>query len=544
MKKPDSIASLTALCPLLLGAEAREARAANPEEAPRPNILFCIADDASFHHFSRAGCPWVSTPTFDRVADQGLYFERCYTPNAKSAPSRAILLTGRCSWQLGEAGNHICNFPSDLKVFTEVLAEAGYDVAFTGKGWAPGNPGTVDGKPRRLTGTPYQKARLTPPTPQMSPCDYVTNFKAFLDDNDGRRPWFFWFGSTEPHRPYTYGTGVSQGGRSTSEIDEVPAFWPDNEEVRNDLLDYGYEIEYYDRQIGRMLDELEARGMLDNTLVVITSDNGMPFPRCKANDYEYSNHMPCAMMWGRGIRNPGRTVDAYVSFIDMAPTFLELAGADGEQAGMKSISGKSLKGFLDDKPGCKELERRREIILGRERDDYGRPNNQGYPIRAIIRDGVLLIWNVKPHLMPAGNPETGYMDVDGSPTKTDILEMKRRGTENRFWELSFGLRPEYELYDLVADPYCMNNLAEHPEMAATRRELTAALEEQLTRQGDPRMGADGDCFDTYRFDSDDKWNFYERVVSGELREPWETTKWINPTDYEIHPENLRQQERR
>ena len=211
---------------------------------------------------------------------------------------------------------------------------------------------------------------------------------------------------------------------------------------------------------------------------------------------------------------------------------------------MKSISGKSLKGFLDDKPGRKELERRREIILGRERDDYGRPNNQGYPIRAIIRDGVLLIWNVKPHLMPAGNPETGYMDVDGSPTKTDILEMKRRGTENRFWELSFGLRPEYELYDLVADPYCMNNLAEHPEMAATRRELTAALEEQLTRQGDPRMGADGDCFDTYRFDSDDKWNFYERVVSGELREPWETTKWINPTDYEIHPENLRQQERR
>lgn len=544
MKKPDSIASLTALCPLLLGAGAREACAAAPEEAPRPNILFCIADDASFHHFSRAGCPWVSTPTFDRVAGQGLYFERCYTPNAKSAPSRAILLTGRYSWQLGEAGNHICNFPSDLKVFTEVLAEAGYDVAFTGKGWAPGNPGTVDGNPRRLTGTPYQKARLTPQTPQMSPCDYVTNFKTFLDDNNGRRPWFFWFGSTEPHRPYTYGTGVSQGGRSMSEIDEVPAFWPDNEEVRNDLLDYGYEIEYYDRQIGRMLDELETRGMLDNTLVVITSDNGMPFPRCKANDYEYSNHMPCAMMWGRGIRHPGRTVDSYVSFIDMAPTFLELAGADGEQAGMKSISGKSLKGFLDDKPDRKELERRREIILGRERDDYGRPNNQGYPIRAIIRENLLLIWNVKPHLMPAGNSETGYMDVDGSPTKTAILEMKRRGTENRFWELSFGLRPEYELYDLSADPYCMNDLSSHPAMVGQRRELIETLAAELRRQGDPRMGADGDCFDSYRFDSDDKWNFYERVVSGELRKPWETTKWINPTDYEIHPENLRKQERR
>lgn len=544
MKRFDPIIPLTAFCPALACLCGQEVRAAAPQQAPRPNILFCIADDASFHHFSRAGCPWVSTPNFDRVANRGIFFERCYTPNAKSAPSRAILLTGRYSWQLGEAGNHICNFPSDLKVFTEVLAEAGYDVAFTGKGWAPGNPGTVDGAPRQLTGKPYQQARLTPPTKRMSKCDYVTNFKAFLDDNGGERPWFFWFGSTEPHRPYEYGTGISLGGRSTAEIDEVPVFWPDNEAVRNDLLDYGYEIEYYDAQIGRMLAELEVRGLLDNTLVVVTSDNGMPFPRCKANDYEYANHMPCAMMWGRGIRNPGRTVDAYVSFIDMAPTFLELAGADGERAGMKSIAGKSLKGFLDDKPGRRERERRREIILGRERDDYGRPQNQGYPIRAIIRDDVLLIWNVKPHLLPAGNPETGYMDVDGSPTKSAILDMKRSGTETRFWELSFGIRLEYELYDLTADPYCMNNLAEHPQMAETRRELTAALEEHLTRQGDPRMSGNGDCFDSYRFDSENKWNFYERVVSGELREPWKKTGWINPTDYENHPDNRPEADRK
>lgn len=523
----------------MLGAGIHESRAAVPEEAPRPNILFCIADDASFQHFSRSGCPWVSTPTFDRMADRGLFFERCYTPNAKSAPSRAILLTGRYSWQLGEAGNHICNFPADVKVFTEVLAEAGYDVAFTGKGWAPGNPGVIEGEPRLLTGKPYQQARLTPPTPAMNKCDYVANFKAFLEDNGGDRPWFFWFGSTEPHRPYTYGTGVSLGGRNTAEIDEVPAFWPDNEVVRNDLLDYGFEIEYYDRQIGRMLDELEARGMLGNTLVVITSDNGMPFPRCKANDYEYSNHMPCVMMWGDGIRNPGRTVDSFVSFIDMAPTFLELAGIDGEQSGMQSISGQSLTCFFDDRTSRKELERRRAILLGRERDDYGRPRNQGYPIRAIIRDNLLLIWNVKPHLMPAGNPETGYMDVDGSPTKTAILGMKRCGTENRFWDLSFGLRPEYELYDLDRDPYCMNNLAELPALAEKRRKLIAELETRLRLQDDPRMGVDGDCFDSYPFDSRDKWNFYERVVSGEIREPWKTTGWINPTDYEIHPDNRR-----
>ena len=99
----------------------------------RPNILFCIADDAAWLHFGAYGCQWVSTPVFDSVAARGVLFENCYTPNAKSAPSRASLLTGRYSWQLGEAGNHICHFPEDAGVFTEALEEAGYDVAFTGR---------------------------------------------------------------------------------------------------------------------------------------------------------------------------------------------------------------------------------------------------------------------------------------------------------------------------------------------------------------------------------------------------------------------------
>ena len=286
MKKANRIATAAVICPVVFNAGEQLTEARQNRTQDRPNILFCIADDASFQHFSKAGCSWVSTPNFDRVADEGIFFSRCYTPNGKSAPSRAILLTGLYSWQLGEAGNHICNFPPDIKVFTEVLSEAGYDVAFTGKGWAPGNPGSINGTPRQLTGTPYQEAKLVSPTSKINKCDYAENFKAFLDENDGESPWFFWFGSREPHRAYEYGTGKSLGGRSIEEIDEVPAFWPDNDIVRNDMLDYGYEIEYFDAQIGKMLEELESRGILDNTLVVVTSDNGMPFPRCKANDYE------------------------------------------------------------------------------------------------------------------------------------------------------------------------------------------------------------------------------------------------------------------
>lgn len=536
--RTERILSLAGLCPLLVNYCGHEAMAANrAKDEDRPNILFCIADDASFQHFSKAGCTWVNTPNFDRVAEDGIYFDRCYTQNAKSAPSRSILITGRYSWQLGEAANHICNFPEEFMTFQEALSEGGYDVGYTGKGWGPGNPGEKASEPRQLTGKPYQARKTTPPTKFINKCDYVENFKDFLDDNNGEKPFFFWFGSTEPHRKYEYGTGISLGGKDISDIDEVPAFWPDNARTRNDMLDYGYEIEYFDAQIGKMLDELESRGLLDNTLVVITSDNGMPFPRCKANDYEYSNHMPCAMMWKKGIRNPGRTVSSYVSFIDMAPTFLDLAGVDGESLGMKEISGRSLRSLLSDNANAKELTRRRTVILGRERDDYGRPGNQGYPIRAIIHDDLLLIWNVKPHLYPAGNPETGYMDVDGSPVKTDILNLNRAGLDTRLYELSFGIRPEYELYDLVADPYCVNNLVSRPEMRATFEELKGMLKKELIGQNDPRMVSDGNVFDSYRFDSENKWNFYERVERGELQKPWTVTNWINPTDYEQHPDN-------
>lgn len=104
------------------------------EADQQPNILFCISDDQSWKHAGAYGCDWVKTPAFDQVAAEGLLFKRAYTPNAKCAPSRACILTGRNSWQLEEACNHWCYFPSKFRTWPEAFVQNGYHVGMTGKG--------------------------------------------------------------------------------------------------------------------------------------------------------------------------------------------------------------------------------------------------------------------------------------------------------------------------------------------------------------------------------------------------------------------------
>ena len=306
----------------------------------RPNILFAIADDWSFGHAGAYGCGWVKTPSFDRIAREGILFTRAYTPNAKCAPSRACLLTGRNSWQLKDACNHICYFPPEFKTYCEALSDNGYFVGYTGKGWGPGIANDANGQRRLMTGRPFGKRKAKPPARAISANDYAGNFEDFLAAAPKDKPWCFWYGTTEPHRGYEYGVGVAKAGKKLSDIDRVPGFWPDNETVRNDMLDYAFEVEHFDRHLSRILEMLAKRGELNNTLVVATSDHGMPAPRCKGQAYDYSNHVPLAIMWPAGIKNPGRTVDDYVSFIDLAPTFIEVADLDLQEVGMKPSPGR------------------------------------------------------------------------------------------------------------------------------------------------------------------------------------------------------------
>ncbi|MGC9328661.1 MAG: sulfatase-like hydrolase/transferase, partial [Candidatus Hinthialibacter sp.] len=192
-----------------------------PPTGERPNILLCIADDASYPHMGAYGCSWIKTPGFDRVAREGVLFTRAYTPNAKCAPSRSCILTGRNSWQLEEACNHIPYFPLKFKTYAETLAEQNYHVGYTAKGWAPGKALTADGKPRQLTGKQYSSIKTQPPAKHISQIDYAANFEAFLNDKPADQPFCFWYGGIEPHRRYEYQAGVNKGGKKLSDVNQV-----------------------------------------------------------------------------------------------------------------------------------------------------------------------------------------------------------------------------------------------------------------------------------------------------------------------------------
>ncbi len=519
-----SLVVLAVVWPTWSGTVRHEQRAPT---FSRPNILFAIADDWSFGHAGAYGATWVRTPAFDRVAREGMLFTRAYTPNAKCAPSRAILLTGRHSWQLEEAANHVPFFPPKFKTWAEALEEHGYVTGATGKGWGPGVANDAHGKPRQMTGRPFNRHKSAAPTREISENDYAANLADFLSTVPQGRPWSFWYGAQEPHRGYEYGSGVAKGGKKLSDIERVPGYWPDNAIVRNDMLDYAYEVEHFDRHLGRMLQILADAAMLDNTIVIVMSDHGMPFPRVKGQAYEFSNHVPLAAMWRKGVTASGRTVHDYVSLVDLAPTIVELAALKWEDTGMHPATGRSVLDILRS-PESRAASNRDHVLIGQERHDVGRPHDWGYPIRGIVEDDTLYLRNYEPERWPAGNPETGYLNCDGGPTKTEILQRRRDGGDPRAWTLAFGRRPGEELYDLKQDPFCLTNLADDRRHGARLERLRRQMTHELRAQNDPRMFGRGYLFDRYLYADESVRNFYERFMRGEKI----TAGWVNASDFE------------
>ncbi len=499
------------------------------EQADRPNILFAISDDQSFAHTSFAGCKFVSTPAFDRIAAEGVYFSNCIAGSPGCAPSRSAIVTGRYHWQNEQSGQHASSWMKKYIPFTDLLDADGYSTGLTGKGVAPFQYARNDNdslwRSDNAAGIYHSNIRYKEGTPGdertaggIGPVNYFENFRYFMENIKGDKPFFFWYGASEPHRSYEKDSW-KRTAKKLSDV-KVPGFFPDHEIVRGDMLDYAVEIEWFDLHLQRMLDYLEEKGELENTIVIVTGDNGMPFPRAKANVYEYGVHVPLAVRFPK--RFPGgRIVDDPVSFSDIAPTILEITKTS--PSGMLPMSGKSIVNILEsDKQGITDVSKK-YVFTGRERHSCSRYRNRGYPQRAIRSTDFLLIWNIKPERWPAGAPrrikpgtadellpmygidengvhhsEWAFTDIDAAPTKSFIIENMHDEEVMPYFELAHNKRPEFEFFNIKNDPWCLNNLSGKSGYNHIENEMKDRLMEELRKSEDPRVvGPDKEVFDSY-----------------------------------------------
>ncbi len=466
-------------------------------QSERPNILIAISDDHSWKHTSVQGSPFVETPNLDSIANGGFRFSNAYAASPGCSPSRAGLLTGQHHWMIGPAGTHASSFPVHYVTFVDLLEGAGYKVGFTGKGWGPGD-WLSGGRTKNPAGVEYNELKLkVEPQKGISDIDYAGNFQQFMDERGDDEPFYFWYGSKEPHLPYAE---LPHSDEDLARV-VVPDFLPNSEASRSMLLDYADEINHFDTHLGRIIATLEAAGELDNTLIIVTADNGMPMPRAKSNGYDYGIHVPLSIRWGKST-DKGKVINGPVGFVDLSATILETAGLEIPE----QFVGQSLLGLLNG--DVDELDYDRSVFSGRERHSSSRYRNLSYPQRMMRRGDFLIIWNAKPELDPAGQareivngelsaPHSAYYDIDDSMIKRELLAKRDDPYIGPFFHLAVDKRPEWQFFNVNKDPDSLNDLANDPDHAQIYAEYKKQLTETLMATGDPRMLGHGYVWENY-----------------------------------------------
>ncbi len=446
--------------------------AAPAGEVRRPNVLFVLADNWGWPHAGVLGDPLAQTPVFDRIAREGVVFNHTFCPVPSCSPTRSSLLTGRAAHQLADAASLWSKFDRGHRVFTDLLREGGYEVGMTGKGWGPGNHKDF-GWPENPVGAEH------------------ASFEAFLKQRDPRRPFFFWLGNTDTARHRWRYDPEGWEGLDAAKL-KVPPQFPDDPVTRSTLMAYYASVRNMDRAVGEDIARLEKLGLLDDTVVVYTSDNGWQMPRGLANCYDTGTRVPFAVRWGRRLA-AGSVRDEFVSLTDLAPTFVELAGLPVEP----HVTGRSIAGLI---LGREDSVRRDAVFLERERHANVRRGDLSYPVRGIRTKDFLYLWNLRPDRWPAGDPELyhsvgPYGDVDLSPLKDLLVGGAARPDLAPFRALSLERRPTEELYDLRSDPHQVSNVATDASYADLRRELRERVQRWMRETADPRVDPAYDGWD-------------------------------------------------
>lgn len=425
----------TAATGALLGGAALRSHA---KPTTPPNIVFLFSDDHSVPDLGCYGNDAIRTPHLDALAAGGLRFDRGYVTSPQCSPSRASILTGRTPHAVGASRLHMNAF-SDSPNVPQVLKTAGYHT----------------GALRKVHQGHIQRD-----------FDYYGGYKKpmteFFDQRPKDKPFFLWFGSTDPHRDY--GPGAIDPPHDPATV-AVPEFLPDTPEVRQDIAYYYDEIARFDKECGQLIGLLEEQGVRNNTLIVMAGDNGMPFPRAKATLYEPGMRVPLLANWP-GVIEPGRTTSALASLMDLAKTWIDVAGATAPE----SMEGVSLTPLFS---GEKDHVRKTVFCERNWHDNWD-------PMRCVIDGRYKLIQNYR--------PEVGYipsLDLLRSPSFQAIVERAKAGSlaGPRTW-YEATTKPLVELYDLENDPGEWHNLAEDPAHAERVVAMQKALGQWMNETND------------------------------------------------------------
>ena len=491
----------------------------------RPNILFVFADDwgryaSAYSKIDDRPSPnnVIHTPNVDRIARDGVLFRNAFVNAPSCTPCRSSLFSGRYFFQTGMGAILSgAKWDSAIPVFPLMLKESGYHIGKSFKVWSPGSPADAPfggqsfayekagRRANKFSATVTQLVQEGTPLLQAKEAIYAEvrgNFDAFLADSKPEQPWFYYFGPTNTHRTWVKGSGKALWGIEPDSLKgKLPAFLPDVPEVREDMADYLGECQAVDAYIGVLLKRLEEAGQLENTLIVLSGDHGMPgVPSGKCNLYDNGTAVSLVVKMPGG--TPGRVVDDLVRLPDLAPTFMEVAGLTPPEG----LYGRSLVPLLKSPNSGQVDPERNWVIVGRERHVAdARDGNLPYPMRGLRTREFLYIRNFAPDRAPMGSPRLvtdlaapeakllendtriAFADMDSSPTKAWIVLHRHEPLWKWFFERAFGGRPAEELYDLQRDPDQVHNLAADPAYTTHRKSLAADLMRRLVAANDPRL---------------------------------------------------------
>lgn len=515
---------------VLFSAATASALAAQPA---RLNIVFCFADDWGRYANCYAGIdgrPSISdvlkTPNIDRVAREGVLFRNAFVTAPSCTPCRSSLLSGQYFFRTGlGAILQGAAWDPNIPTYPLMLRDSGYHIGKSYKVWSPGTPADApyggqqyayEKSGRRFNrfsseATALVKKGKTFEAAKAEILDEVRgNFEAFLADRKPGQPFCFWFGPTLTHRKYEKDSGKALWGIEPDSVKgKLPKFMPDVPEVRADYTDYMGETQAWDAGVGVIVEILRAAGELDNTLLVVSGDHGMPgVPGGKCNLYDHGVGV-ALLARGPGIAG-GRIVDDFVNLMDLAPTFLEAGGLKPPAV----MTGRSIMPVLrSDRSGQVDASRD-AVVTGRERHvAAARAGNLPYPHRALRTRDFLYVRNFAPDRWPMGSPNfqsradlpslkdlehntfVAFPDMDASPTKAWLVHQFDVPQWKTNYDYAFGKRPAEQLFDLRNDPDQTVNVADLPAYSAVKNQMSTRLMKMLTEAADPRVTGDRMTFE-------------------------------------------------